>query len=177
MEKNRIIGFLLLSISLVFFVNGSFKLYERYRTSDIKQIDLTVKTADRINPIPIRLSIDSVNIDSSITTTKDDWIYPADSLVYLQNTALPGNTGNAVIYGHNFKSLLGDLNKTTLGDTIKVELANGKVLNYRITNKYNVTSDQTHILNQTKDSRLTLFTCSGFLDSKRLVVIAKEVNL
>ncbi len=120
------------------------------------------------------LNIESINLSSPISTTKDTWAYPESSFVYLQNSAQQGQKGNTVIYGHNFKSLLGNLNDTQIGDKISIQLTNGKIISYTITNKYNVTQDQTHILNQTLGTRLTLFTCSGFLDSKRLVVIAKS---
>jgi sortase (surface protein transpeptidase) len=40
--------------------------------------------------------------------------------------------------------------------------------------EYTATVDpsQTYIIDNTKDTRITLYTCTGFLDSKRFVVVA-----
>lgn len=61
--------------------------------------------------MPIKLTISSITLNSPITTTKDTWVYPENSFIYVYEFCLPGQKGNTVIYGHNSKSLLGDLNK------------------------------------------------------------------
>ncbi|MGB2731849.1 MAG: sortase, partial [Microgenomates group bacterium] len=40
----------------------------------------------------------------------------------------------------------------------------------------NVSPDQTNVLKQSHDKRLTLYTCSGFLDTQRFVVVATLEN-
>ncbi|MEN9389798.1 MAG: hypothetical protein RLY61_882 [Candidatus Parcubacteria bacterium] len=175
--KTNFFGVLLLILSVVPLTKGAAEVYIRYRV--LPTTYAAEQSAQYIQSnleMPIKLTISSITLNSPITTTKDTWVYPENSLVYLQNSVLPGQKGNTVIYGHNFKSLLGDLNKTKIGDKIEIQLTSGKVITYAITNTYTVTPDQTHILNATTDARLTLFTCSGFLDSKRLVVIAKQIN-
>ena len=37
-----------------------------------------------------------------------------------------------------------------------------------------VKAEVVEILSQTEDARLTIFTCSGFLDTARFVVVAKQ---
>jgi LPXTG-site transpeptidase (sortase) family protein len=172
--RNNLSALLLLLLSGVLLTKGASEVYLRYKTPSTSYTSVQTKPLSKLATAePIKLSIESINLNSPISSTKDTWVYPENSLVYLQNSAKPGAEGNTVIYGHNFKSLLGNLNDTKLGDKINIQLSNGEVISYTITNKYNVTPDQTHILNPTQDNRLTLFTCSGFLDSKRLVVIAK----
>lgn len=171
--RNKLPALLLLLLSGVLLSKGASEMYLRYRKPSISYPSIQTQHLNKaVTADPVKLNIESIKLSSPISTTKDTWIYPENSLVYLQNSAKPGK-GNTVIYGHNFKSLLGNLNDTKLGDKISIQLTNGAVISYTITSKYNVTPDQTHILNPTQDTRLTLFTCSGFLDSKRLVVIAK----
>lgn len=172
--RNNLSALLLLLLSGVLLTKGASEVYLRYKTPSTSYTSIQTKPLSKLATAePIKLSIESISLSSPISTTKDIWAYPEDSLVYLKNSAKPGQKGNTVIYGHNFKSLLGNLNDTKLGDKISIQLSNGNIISYTITNKYNVTPDQTHILNPTQDNRLTLFTCSGFLDSKRLVVVAK----
>lgn len=174
--KTKLIGILLLLASLIPLVKGIDAVYTRYKPATSVTFENKSQNIKKAQRIPVKLTLESINLISPITTTKDIWIYPENSLVYLENSALPGETGNTVIYGHNYTSLLGNLTTAKLGDSIELDLSTGEKITYVISNKYSVTPDQTHILNPTSDSRLTLFTCSGFLDSKRLVVIAKQIS-
>ncbi|MBI3341892.1 sortase, partial [Candidatus Curtissbacteria bacterium] len=51
----------------------------------------------------------------------------------------------------------------------------GKIVKYQVSDEKEVTPESIDIINATTDSRLTVYTCSGFLDSARFVVIAKQV--
>ncbi len=175
--KTKLIYFLAVVISILLFSKALFEIYKRYVFVSEPVQAQVVKSDRGKGPIePVLLKINSIDINTQVTSVKDTWAYPDDSVVFLKNTPLPGNKGNSVIYGHNYKGLFGELNKVMLGDLVEITLSDGTVRSFKITQKYTVTPDQTHILGQTKDTRLTLFTCTGFLDSKRLVVIGKFVN-
>ena len=175
--KTKLIYLLAVVISILLFSKALLEIYKRYVYTGEPVQAQVVKVDHGKGPIePVFLKISSININTQITSVKDSWAYPDDKVVFLKNTPLPGNKGNSVIYGHNFKGLFGELNKVMVGDLVEITLSDGTKRSFKVTQKYTVTPDQTHILSQTKDTRLTLFTCAGFLDSKRLVVLGKLVN-
>ena len=105
----------------------------------------------------------------------DRWEISQTGVSYLTTSALPGK-GNTIIYGHNTKDILGGLWRVQEGDYIYVVLTNGDFAKYRVSERKEIDPSQVEILNQSNDSRLTLYTCSGFLDTARFVVVAKEVE-
>ena len=80
--------------------------------------------------------------------------------------------GNSVLYGHNFPSILGSLTKIKPNDKIEIIMSNGEKKIFTVKYTSIVGQDQTHILSQTKDARITVYTCTGFLDTKRFVATA-----
>ena len=100
------------------------------------------------------------------------WEATGKGVSYLSSTPVPGEVGNSVIYGHNWKSILGNLVKARPGQTIEVLYSDGSRKEFEVKFTQVVTPDQTQILGQTGDNRITLYTCTGFLDSKRFVVTA-----
>ena len=104
----------------------------------------------------------------------DRWVISETGVSYLTTSALPGQTGNAVIYGHNTKNILGGLWRVGDGDTIYVVLNSGDFVRYQVYERKEIEPTQVEILSQTSDSRLTIYTCSGFLDTARFVIVAKK---
>ena len=103
------------------------------------------------------------------------WAISETGVSYLISSALPGQTGNSVIYGHNRNDILGYLPKVTTGDPVYVVLANGDYVKYEVAETKVIQPSQVEILNQSSDSRLTTYTCTGFLHTARFVVVAKKV--
>lgn len=91
---------------------------------------------------------------------------------YLLGSGKIGQKGNSVLYAHNWNSLFAKLSRVKPGDQIIIITKEGKKFVYAAEYSQVVTPDQVYVLNTTTDARLTLFTCAGFLDSKRLVVTA-----
>lgn len=104
------------------------------------------------------------------------WAISETGVSYLISSALPGQTGNSVIYGHNRQEILGNLPQVTAGDPVFVVLTSGDFVKYAVFETKVIEPTQVDILNQSADSRLTIYTCSGFLDTARFVVIAKKVD-
>jgi sortase A len=79
---------------------------------------------------------------------------------HLENTALPGRAGNAVIAGHrdSFFRGLGDI---ATGDDIFIDTVDGH-LHYRVTSTSVVGAHDMSVLEQTDDATLTLITCYPF---------------
>lgn len=103
------------------------------------------------------------------------WTVSETGVSYLTKSALPGEIGNSVIYGHNKAEILGKLSKVEKGDLVYVVLSNGSIAKYEIFEEKEVKPNEVQILDSVGDSRLTLYTCSGFLDSARYVIIGKLI--
>ncbi len=175
LNKYHFVTFALVLTSLAFFTLTGLEVAKRYSTPQVIQAqpNQSTKKADVI--VPISLKIGSASIETPILTSHKVWEEKAKSAVYFSKTPLPGQIGNSVIYGHNWPNLLGNLNKAKTGDTVEITFNNGKSEKFKIVQKGNVTADQTHILKQTEDARITIYTCSGILDTKRLVVVATKI--
>ena len=126
-------------------------------------------------PQPVSLRIDSVNLVLPIlpaSLQEGEWETTSEGVSYLTETPVPGQPGNSVLYGHNWPNLLGKLNQLKMGDTIEIEFAEGSTQTFTVKQRHVVTPDQTHVLQPTDDTRLTLYTCTGLFDRHRLVVVA-----
>jgi LPXTG-site transpeptidase (sortase) family protein len=101
---------------------------------------------------------------------KGVWRWPASST--------PDKGGNTVFLGHRFtyynpRGVFYYLDKVKVGQTIGV-IWNKQRYQYRVSNIKEVPPTATEILKPTKDSRLTIFTCTPlWLPKHRLVVTAQ----
>lgn len=105
--------------------------------------------------------------------TDNRWVTTPTGVSYLTSSAAPGTRGNTVIYGHNTISVLGGLWRVHEGDYIYIVMNDGQFYKYQVFERKEIDPSQVDILSQTSDSRLTIYTCSGFLDSARFVVVSK----
>lgn len=127
---------------------------------------------------PVILQIPSVDINLPIYPTSINggiWPVTDKGVSFLSASPTPGEMGNSIVYGHNFTNLLGNLRKVKVGDKIQVQMSDGSQRSFIVAFVSVVTPDQVHILQPSQDRRLTVYTCTGFLDSKRLVVTAIRV--
>lgn len=127
---------------------------------------------------PITVIIRELNIQLPVYPTSlenEDWLTTSKGISYLVDSAIPGEKGNSIFYGHNWPNLLGALAQAEKGQEIKVLLANGESRRFVITKINLITPDQTHILSSTSEPLLTIYTCTGFLDQKRLMITASPI--
>ena len=101
------------------------------------------------------------------------WTLSYKYVHHLIDSAYMGQKGNMVIYGHNTASLFEGLAYVTEGDAIVVQGIAGEKKEYKVADVLVVGSDNVEALAERYPEQLTLYTCTGFLDSKRLVVVAK----
>ncbi len=174
----RLLGKVLIFVSFLLLSFGSFLSWERTNPNriqfDTSKVPLKTSTKrDRL--IPVRLTINSAKIDLPIYSAKihhGQWEDTKDGVSYLDITPAPGEKGNSVLYGHNWPNLLGNLSNVKTGQEIQITLSDGSVRTFIVEFISVVNPDSTYILYPTSDNRITLYTCTGFLDSKRLVVTA-----
>src|SRR3989338_7781667 len=79
------------------------------------------------------------------------WVISETGVSYLVTSALPGQTGNSVIYGHNTKNILGGLWRVQAGDPIYVILSDGTFVKYQIFETKEIAPTHVDILNETDD--------------------------
>ncbi len=125
---------------------------------------------------PSKIYIPDLNEVLPITDGTNEgnrWVIAEVGISYLITSGTPGQNGNAVLYGHNKDDVLGRLYAVGQKEPIYVITNNGSYYKYAVSEKKEVTPQQVEILNPTTDSTLTIYTCSGFLDEARFVVVSK----
>lgn len=127
---------------------------------------------------PVRIFIPGLIEVGLETNTYENgrWTVSEYAGSYLAQSAKPGEPGNIIIYGHNRPGIFVDLPKVSVGSTITLTLADEKTRDYRIEAIHEVDPSRTEFLQPTPTETLTVYTCSGFLDSKRFIVQAKPIT-
>ncbi len=126
----------------------------------------TAPTGIIIPSIHVWLPVYSASINNG------NWETTNKGVSYLSGSAAIGGSGNAIFYGHDWPNLLGNLKNVRPGDTIQIISKTGDEFFYEVSTVQEVNPTDVSVLAQTTDSRVTIYTCSGFLDTKRLVVVA-----
>lgn len=127
--------------------------------------------------IPTSIIIPRLNIDLPVVEAKvvdGYWELSEDSASYGLGSAFPGDGGNSVIFAHAKEKQFGPLKKALSKDKIYV-LTKKHHFDYEVTEIKTVYPNQTEVVGPTNDERLTLFTCSGYFDSQRLIIVAKKI--
>ncbi len=161
-------------LSLIF---GLYLVYLRYSPRKLAFKTPPVAVAETSHK-PVGLTITSAKIHLPVVLSKivnNNWEVTTKGVSFLETSEEPGKTGNAVFYGHNWTSLLGNLVSVKPGDSVEVLMDNGEKKNFTVEYTAVVSPNQTQIIEQTHDKRVTIYTCTGFLDSKRFVVVAKTI--
>jgi sortase A len=124
-----------------------------------------------------RVSIPKINMDAIViegASRRQLSIGPG----HMIETAMPGETGNAVITGHR-DTFFRHIYELTKGDEIIVR-RNGQVFKYQVTGKKIVKPEDVSVLKPTEDAQLTLITCypTYYIGPapKRLVVFSKLIE-
>lgn len=143
----------------------------------------TSSTAPKVQPIqglplaetaiPTKVIVPGTSIDLSVTPASISggvWETSETSASHLSSSANPGDGSNVVIYGHNRPHLLQQLHNVELGDEIILENKHGTTYHYTIETKEVVPPTDISKVAPTQNEKLTIYTCTNFFDSDRLVV-------
>lgn len=172
------IGLVLLVAGVVFFAGAFFlNQYQKSREkilsfSEVPQLATVCSTGQ----LPVKISISSLKIELVVTpatVSGDLWEISQAGVSYLTGSGIPGQAGNMIIYGHNLKKIFGPLPWIKKDSEIKIENKKGENFIYEVIETKTVSPQQIEVLLPSEDSRLTLYTCTGALDSKRFIVVAK----
>lgn len=167
---------ILIGMGMALLIMASYLMYLRYSPKKLAFAEAPQMANQTTDVRPTRMIIESANISVQIeeaTIKNNRWPTSHSGVSYLSTSAVPGQKGNSVFYGHNWSGILGDLPKVVPGNIIRIDMSDGSVRQFIVEYTDTVEPSLTAIINQTSDSRITIYTCTGFLDSKRFVVVAK----
>ena len=168
-----------LFIGLLFLIVSAYLLYLRYSPHPLTFEGTPEASVALSFDTPKTLLIPSIGVNLPVIPSlieNNTWQTTSRGVSFLQTSPIPGEKGNSVMYGHNWTSLLGRLPQVKPGDKVNIVMDNGSQKEFKVEYTAIVNPDQTYIIDKTEDSRLTIYTCIGFLDSKRFVVVAKPIG-
>ena len=125
--------------------------------------------------IPTRIVIPSLQIDIPVTPSRvvnGYWELSDTTASYGLGSSYPGGSGNVVIFAHARKGLFLPLRDIQKNAAVYV-FTRSRWYHYSVATITTVDPTNVSVIAQTSQPRLTLFTCSGFVDEKRLIVTAK----
>lgn len=168
----KLLHFITLGCLLV----SAYFLWQKYNpTPLISYPEDVIKQNPNHDLLPKMLLIPDVGIHVPVIPQKMEkttWPQTTKGVSYLRNSPIPGSIGNSILYGHNWTNILGKLSQVRPGMKIYIEQWNGTYMPFTTIYTLTVNSHETSILKSSTDKRITLYTCTGFLDSKRFVVVA-----
>jgi LPXTG-site transpeptidase (sortase) family protein len=96
---------------------------------------------------------------------------------YILGTSLPGSGGNFAIAGHRttYGAPFGNLDKTEVGDTILFQ-TNTNQYEYLITEVKIVSPEDTYVLGNFGDDRITLSTCHPKFSARQRLIVVGELK-
>lgn len=159
-----------------------------------------------IQNYPKRIVIPALAIDLEVKKAeiiKGFWEVFEDSAAWGEGSGLPGEAGNQVIFAHareglflplkdvkegmkiyvltedslDLSSLPPSLAEPIREETGKESLRRSNWYSYEVTEIKQVFPYETEVIAPTEGETLTLYTCSGYADSKRLIVVGKRSDI
>lgn len=167
-----LIGFVLLGYSLL-----QSSLRQRALILAKDQVEAYRAVEPTRPPAPTHISIPSfvdVGVES-MALTGAVWGVSPDKATYLIQSARPGEKGNIIVYGHNKRRILGNIRALKGGEKVTLTTSEGQVRVYRVESLQEVKPSEVALLQPTDTEILTIYTCSGPLDSLRFVVRAVPI--
>jgi len=166
--------FLILGLFLIALFSG-WRFYNArilsFRTDDIAVSSETQSS----NPVSINILSIGLTLPIEESTIIDGvWQISYQGASHLDKSADPGEGGNMVIYGHNKNLLFGPIRWLKEGDLIEIKNEEGTLYSYRVVKTVITTPDDISYVLPKNEEILTLYTCTGLLDSKRHIVLAKR---
>lgn len=184
-KKKRKIGFKNLILYLLIFSGISTSIYGFYikyrsRALSFSQEPVFIESIKNEYSIPANINIENAPVTIPVVPSKiiDGVWQVSDSFAnYLDVSGKPGEGENIIIYGHNKKEIFGNLlNRDLIGEMVEITTEDNNKYYYEITEKLTVSPSEMSVVEPTDYEVLTIYTCTGFLDSKRLVIKAIPIN-
>jgi LPXTG-site transpeptidase (sortase) family protein len=187
LKKKRAFRSLKIALLLIIFIEGLilggigyYEKYHKYRVLSFVSSPYEIVEEVKEREKPEKIVIGNYGVEVLLEEgfiNQGVWKISEENASHLVNSSVPGEGGNIVVYGHNRPHIFARLKEVNVGDTITLITQNETEYSYEVYEtrrvKPNVIEDV-----QPKDVEvLTIFTCIGFMDSERLIVKAKPVDI
>lgn len=172
-----LLGFLLIASGLVIATYNYQGNIDTSATFENEPVSIELTNYENLENVslPVRVVIPDLDIDLEVQESKivnGYWEVPEDKAAWGEGSGLPGMDGNQVIFAHSREELFSNLEDVEMNMRIYV-LTNDDWFVYEVTEIKEVYPNQTEVIAPSEDERLTLYTCSGYKDSKRLIVVSE----
>lgn len=169
--------YLLFGISLLLIFSG-YRFHQArilsFFTKETPQI-----TTQRTGVVPVYIKSYPLGVEIKIKESSVQngvWQVFPDAVSHLDSSARIGESGNMILYGHNKDDVLGPIRHARIGGKIELKGSDGKTYGYEVVKTDTVDPNNLEYILPKSEEVLTLYTCTGFLDSKRFVVVAKRIK-
>ncbi len=175
MKKSELLLQLLITISIPFLLSRPLTgVYARFESTTIPTAANTQTQAPvRVKVAPLSITFPSIGLTLPIASgiiQNNKWTLYDDKASWLSTSEMP-EFGNVIIYAHNRKGLFAGLKYLNMGDTIIIN-SEGQEYHYLVSEIKKITPTNVDaVISDAK--RLTLYTCDGAFDQKRLLVVGK----
>jgi sortase A len=181
-QKNFWVGvaLILLGIILIFGKGNNQSLNASFEG---EPVDVTELQSNTDGLTPKKIIIPELNIDIAVRRSEiigGYWEVFNDLAGWGMGSGHPGEAGNQVIFAHAREGLFLPLKDIRTGVNMYIvadEDGIDRIYAYSVIEIKEVYPNQTEVIKPTEDETLTLYTCSGYSDEKRLIVVAKRVKL
>jgi LPXTG-site transpeptidase (sortase) family protein len=158
---------------------------------EFEELEGNYITVEKETPEYFYLTVPKLGIEKALVETNSTDLNPDTALGHYNGSGLPGDVGNAFIYGHsvlpwfynpnNYKTIFSTLNNLTTGDEFYIDFGD-QHLTYRVESKQLLYPNEVHPLNEIKprflnESTMVLMTCwPAGTKVKRLLVNAVMIT-
>lgn len=155
--------------------------YLHYKQT-LLSFEVQLSPIEEVSPTgrPIHLKIPSAQIDSSIkavTISKGAWPTYEDAVSYVVGSGQPTEQRPIILYSQAIPGLLKNLDQVKVGDLITLTTADQRTFEYLVQDSFVVSSTENQLFLNSKTDSLIVFTSSGFLNTKRLVIKASPIRV
>ncbi len=181
LKKSSVITKLLLTIGVIFIIIPTFFYINEFVQLSVFTpkipVVTTTKAATHLN-LPVEIQIPTVHMDLPIretTITHNTWQIADAGVSHLALSSRPGEHGPIILYSHNTNDRFGPIRWLREGQAIQLLTDDKTVHTYTIIKTTDIDPTKTAIFFSEKGETLFLYTCDGFADLQRFVIIAKPL--
>lgn len=172
--RNKFIGLTFLTVALAILFLPQILLHPKIDNNNPVKISPSLLVAKETQNDPVRILIPKVGIDLKVVNAQiinGYWELSENTASYGLGSGQPGTKSNTVIFAHAREGLFYNLKDVKEGDIVYL-FTKDNWLRYKINKITAVYPNQIEVISPTKNEVLTLYTCTGFYDEKRLIVTA-----
>jgi LPXTG-site transpeptidase (sortase) family protein len=176
--RNKLIGILFFALAIIILIAPQLMPKKALDNKNPIKINSALYSSKNIANDPIRILIPKADIDLKVIDApivNGYWQLSENTASYGLGSGTPGTKSNTVIFAHARQGLFYNLKDVKLNDIVYIFTKN-QWYRYRVNKIIAVYPNQTEVIKPTKSEVLTLYTCTGFYDEKRLIVTAVPQN-